>query len=255
MTVALPSEPSELLPPAAPARPRPHLPAARRLHAEVDAAQPCGRVSPWTTSRRAGSARSSTTRVSGTRTGRPWASRSSCSAPARSTGSWPPPATSARSTTPRSCGSSSSTRCRTARSPRSSSATRTPTDVRWVQEEPANQGAWPYFGLELPEKLPDRLSRLHPRLPQADGRTRAGLVEGPRGRTEGDHRPGAGFGGELTELIRTFCAARSTACPNCRVCGRKWLEALLHSAVRSRDGGSSGDRSLWNSLRPGSSAA
>jgi 2-oxoglutarate decarboxylase len=34
------------------------------------------------------------------------------------------------------------------------------TNMRWVQEEPANQGAWPYFGLELPEKLPDRLSRL-----------------------------------------------------------------------------------------------
>jgi 2-oxoglutarate decarboxylase len=34
------------------------------------------------------------------------------------------------------------------------------TDVRWVQEEPANQGAWPYFGLELPEKLPERLSGL-----------------------------------------------------------------------------------------------
>ena len=33
-------------------------------------------------------------------------------------------------------------------------------DVRWVQEEPSNQGAWPYFDLELPEKLPDRLSRL-----------------------------------------------------------------------------------------------
>jgi 2-oxoglutarate decarboxylase len=33
-------------------------------------------------------------------------------------------------------------------------------DVRWVQEEPANQGAWPYFGLELPEKLPERLSGL-----------------------------------------------------------------------------------------------
>jgi multifunctional 2-oxoglutarate metabolism enzyme len=31
-------------------------------------------------------------------------------------------------------------------------------DVRWVQEEPANQGAWPYFGLELPERLPERLS-------------------------------------------------------------------------------------------------
>jgi 2-oxoglutarate decarboxylase len=28
------------------------------------------------------------------------------------------------------------------------------TDVAWVQEEPANQGAWPYFGLALPEKLP-----------------------------------------------------------------------------------------------------
>ncbi len=27
-------------------------------------------------------------------------------------------------------------------------------DIRWVQEEPANQGAWPFFGLELPEKLP-----------------------------------------------------------------------------------------------------
>ena len=27
-------------------------------------------------------------------------------------------------------------------------------DIRWVQEEPANQGAWPFFGLDLPEKLP-----------------------------------------------------------------------------------------------------
>ncbi|MGH3570073.1 MAG: hypothetical protein ACRDRH_29495, partial [Pseudonocardia sp.] len=24
----------------------------------------------------------------------------------------------------------------------------------WVQEEPANQGAWPFFGLILPEMLP-----------------------------------------------------------------------------------------------------
>ncbi|RZT88119.1 2-oxoglutarate decarboxylase [Pseudonocardia sediminis] len=31
-------------------------------------------------------------------------------------------------------------------------------DVRWVQEEPANQGSWPYYGLELPQKLPERLS-------------------------------------------------------------------------------------------------
>jgi multifunctional 2-oxoglutarate metabolism enzyme len=34
------------------------------------------------------------------------------------------------------------------------------TDVRWVQEEPANQGAWPFFGLELPEKLPERMTGL-----------------------------------------------------------------------------------------------
>ncbi|MCE5288393.1 MAG: multifunctional oxoglutarate decarboxylase/oxoglutarate dehydrogenase thiamine pyrophosphate-binding subunit/dihydrolipoyllysine-residue succinyltransferase subunit [Nocardiaceae bacterium] len=28
----------------------------------------------------------------------------------------------------------------------------------WVQEEPANQGAWPFFGLYLPEYLPEKLS-------------------------------------------------------------------------------------------------
>ncbi|WP_090586927.1 multifunctional oxoglutarate decarboxylase/oxoglutarate dehydrogenase thiamine pyrophosphate-binding subunit/dihydrolipoyllysine-residue succinyltransferase subunit [Mycolicibacterium brumae] len=28
----------------------------------------------------------------------------------------------------------------------------------WVQDEPANQGPWPTFGLELPELLPDKLS-------------------------------------------------------------------------------------------------
>ncbi|HEY3261006.1 MAG TPA: multifunctional oxoglutarate decarboxylase/oxoglutarate dehydrogenase thiamine pyrophosphate-binding subunit/dihydrolipoyllysine-residue succinyltransferase subunit, partial [Pseudonocardiaceae bacterium] len=33
-------------------------------------------------------------------------------------------------------------------------------DIRWVQEEPANQGAWPYFGLALPELLPDQLSSI-----------------------------------------------------------------------------------------------
>ena len=44
------------------------------------------------------------------------------------------------------------------------------TDVRWVQEEPANQGPWPYFGLELPEKLPERLAGLKRDLAPADGR-------------------------------------------------------------------------------------
>lgn len=30
----------------------------------------------------------------------------------------------------------------------------------WVQEEPANQGAWPTFGLSLPELLPEKLTGL-----------------------------------------------------------------------------------------------
>ncbi len=34
------------------------------------------------------------------------------------------------------------------------------TDLAWVQEEPANQGAWPFFGLNLPEFLPERFGRL-----------------------------------------------------------------------------------------------
>ncbi|WP_084222355.1 multifunctional oxoglutarate decarboxylase/oxoglutarate dehydrogenase thiamine pyrophosphate-binding subunit/dihydrolipoyllysine-residue succinyltransferase subunit [Rhodococcus sp. Chr-9] len=32
------------------------------------------------------------------------------------------------------------------------------TEFFWVQEEPANQGAWPFLGLALPELLPDKLS-------------------------------------------------------------------------------------------------
>lgn len=34
------------------------------------------------------------------------------------------------------------------------------TDIAWVQEEPANQGAWPFFGLNLPEHLPERFGAL-----------------------------------------------------------------------------------------------
>ncbi|SDE39638.1 2-oxoglutarate decarboxylase [Rhodococcus tukisamuensis] len=32
------------------------------------------------------------------------------------------------------------------------------TEFRWVQEEPANQGAWPFFGLALPELISDKLT-------------------------------------------------------------------------------------------------
>ncbi|HEY4453937.1 MAG TPA: multifunctional oxoglutarate decarboxylase/oxoglutarate dehydrogenase thiamine pyrophosphate-binding subunit/dihydrolipoyllysine-residue succinyltransferase subunit [Pseudonocardiaceae bacterium] len=34
------------------------------------------------------------------------------------------------------------------------------TEVRWVQEEPQNQGAWPFFGLWLPTKLPQLAGKL-----------------------------------------------------------------------------------------------
>ena len=34
------------------------------------------------------------------------------------------------------------------------------TEVAWVQEEPENQGAWPFFGLNLPRKFPEVLSGL-----------------------------------------------------------------------------------------------
>ncbi|AYJ50786.1 multifunctional oxoglutarate decarboxylase/oxoglutarate dehydrogenase thiamine pyrophosphate-binding subunit/dihydrolipoyllysine-residue succinyltransferase subunit [Rhodococcus sp. P1Y] len=34
------------------------------------------------------------------------------------------------------------------------------TEFRWVQEEPANQGAWPFFGLAFPELMPDVLSNI-----------------------------------------------------------------------------------------------
>ncbi|WP_018685458.1 multifunctional oxoglutarate decarboxylase/oxoglutarate dehydrogenase thiamine pyrophosphate-binding subunit/dihydrolipoyllysine-residue succinyltransferase subunit [Actinokineospora enzanensis] len=32
--------------------------------------------------------------------------------------------------------------------------------IAWVQEEPENQGAWPFFGLNLPRKFPEVLARL-----------------------------------------------------------------------------------------------
>jgi multifunctional 2-oxoglutarate metabolism enzyme len=34
------------------------------------------------------------------------------------------------------------------------------TDIRWAQDEPANQGAWPFLGLTLPELFPERLAGL-----------------------------------------------------------------------------------------------
>ena len=66
------------------------------------------------------------------------------------------PRTSA--TTSRSSGSSSSTRCRSGGWPRRWTQYPNAKEFFWVQEEPANQGAWPTFGLALPELLPDKLT-------------------------------------------------------------------------------------------------
>ncbi len=93
-------------------------------------------------------------------------------------------------------------------------------DVRWVQEEPANQGPWPYFGLELPEKLPERLAGLKRDLPPADGRTRAGVVEGPRGRA-GRHHRGAVHVTDRERLTPDGCTPRTGASRNCSNAGAR----------------------------------
>ena len=62
------------------------------------------------------------------------------------------------------------------------------TDFRWVQEEPANQGAWPFLALALPEMLP-RLTGHQAGLAARDGRAVRRVGPGPRGRAgRGDHR-------------------------------------------------------------------
>ena len=51
--------------------------------------------------------------------------------------------------------------------------------VRWVQEEPVNQGPWPFIGLVLPESCPGWSDQAG--LAARDGRPRPRLVEGARG--------------------------------------------------------------------------
>ena len=159
MTVALPVGAGELLPPAAPPRPRPHLPPPGRLHPEVDAAkqgrgQPAGGLHRRPVPR--GHRRPALPRERRPRRRRPphppvlrqdllGAGRGPRQARDRrhrdraDRAALPAAAPPARGR---------------------SRALPERADVRWVQEEPANQGPWPYFGLELPEKLPERLAGL-----------------------------------------------------------------------------------------------
>ena len=76
-----------------------------------------------------------------------------CSAPARSTTTCSRPAPSGASPTPRSSGSSSSTRCRSTEIRAALAAYPNAEDFAWVQEEPANQGAWSFIALNLLEHL------------------------------------------------------------------------------------------------------
>ena len=75
-----------------------------------------------------------------------------------------------RTTTWRSCGSSSSTRWPTAQLAAVLDRYPNAEDVRWVQEEPANQGAWPFLGLRAAGDAARRLPGLTRVSRRRDGR-------------------------------------------------------------------------------------
>jgi 2-oxoglutarate decarboxylase len=90
-------------------------------------------------------------------------SRRSCSVPARSSGSWPPARDKLPKNDPRRDDTAIVRVEQLYPLPHRQIAAvleRYPDadNVRWVQEEPANQGAWPIFGLTLPEVLPEKLT-------------------------------------------------------------------------------------------------
>ena len=155
MTVAVPSTPASYFHLLRRHAPRRHPPPAGGLHAEVDAAQQgCGQQRRGLHRRQVplglrradirDRRRRSQQGQAGAAGQRQAVLRAARAASTRTT-----------ATTSRSSASSSSTRCRSGGSRRRSTGTRTPTEFRWVQEEPANQGAWPFFGLALPELLPE----------------------------------------------------------------------------------------------------
>ena len=146
----LPLDPRVVLPPAAPPGLRPAAPPAHRLHPEVDAA-PQGREQrarglhdrplPPGHARPRGQHRRGHPRAHRGRQGRlrpRWPSATSAATPPRP-----------------SCASSSTTRCRPPTSPREL-AKYPGAEVVVVQDEPRNQGAWPFLALNLPEALAAR---------------------------------------------------------------------------------------------------
>ena len=163
MTVAMPSTPGAVLPPAAPAGARAAAPPADRLHPEVDAAPAGRRVGgrDFTTRHlaaghprrlgRAGRARVLLCSRQGLLrpARRPREARSADSADdvalVRVEQLYPTPVDEVSEALASYGVGSGGT-----------------TDVAWVQEEPANQGAWPHVSMHLTEDLPEgvRLRRV-----------------------------------------------------------------------------------------------
>ena len=67
---------------------------------------------------------------------------------------------------------------------RASTATRTP-QLFWVQDEPENQGAWPFIALEVVKHLHGRT--IQPRLARVRGIDGDRFAEGARARAGRDH--------------------------------------------------------------------
>jgi len=112
--------------------------------------------------------------------------------------SGPPP----RTRRPRSSGSSSSTRWTRRRCRRRSPGT--PTPAVWVQDEPANQGAWPFMVLALPPMLAGRTLVRVSR--PASASPAAGSARKAPGRAAGAPRPGIQ---PLSAAVFSFRAARN----------------------------------------------
>ena len=224
MTVAVPSTPGELLPPAAAARAGRCAPPADRVHAEVDAAQQ-GRGQRVARLHRAASSDSvieEPTYADGRRrrgevkrilltSGKIYYELAARKAKDKRDGRRD---RAARAALPAAAAHAQRRR---------STRTRTPTEFRWVQEEPANQGAWPTFGLTLPEMLPDGCGH-QAGLAARDGGAVVGLVEGARGRAAGDHRRGV-------RLTNHFCAdfcVRAALPAGCATLVQKWHTQAEH---------------------------